>query len=232
MSPAALLIKTSIQKPANATPTPLVGRHLENPNMRINFFGERNPLTTQDILKAWLFLKPRQKKANYDFRSFTNTVTSGSPPGPPNPKTSNPTHSVSQNQMFKFKAQHRKNLKAMTTKEFGKWPLISFASLLWSYQIEISTYIRWKNKLKSRWELWSLKHRCWFLVLPTKSQITNRAMRWFFLTEGTNWVTWASSKWEPNCRRFRNAHGSQVSFLSDDGRPYCIVSSRQSKCTS
>lgn len=53
MSPAALLIKTSIQKPANSTPTPLVGRHLENPNMRINFFGERNPLTTQDILKAW-----------------------------------------------------------------------------------------------------------------------------------------------------------------------------------
>lgn len=97
--------------------------------------------------------------------------------------------------------------------------LWSHFHLNWS-QIEISTYIIWKNMLKSSWQLWSSKRRYWFLILPTKSRLQIQWWDDISYTEDTNWATQASSKWEPRCRRCRNAYGSRVSFLSDDGPPY------------
>lgn len=99
MSPAALGIKTSTLKPCKPCSHPTGREILENPNGTIVSLGkERLSSHTTDSLKAWLFLKPRQEKANYDLRRFNNAVTFGLPPVTHDPWISSPTPCLSQNQ--------------------------------------------------------------------------------------------------------------------------------------
>lgn len=107
MSPAPLCVKTSTQKPHKPCSHPTGREILENPNRTIFSLGKEMLLShTRGSLKAWLFL--RQKKANYDFRSFKKTVVSGLPPVTQNPGISSPTPCASPNQRFKLQSPRQK----------------------------------------------------------------------------------------------------------------------------